>query len=98
MPPLPQALFAGLISALVHLTASTAIAQTQPATASAKDRYTQREQDWRNGAIAYQLLLTSFAPSQYLDVQRPLYAPHNTLRPGAERPNRESARPTGPRL
>ena len=38
--------------------------------ASPSDPYTQRERDWRNGAIVYQVLVDRFAPSAELDVKK----------------------------
>lgn len=44
------------------------------------DAYTAREQDWRNGAIVYQVLVDRFAPSADLARKQHLYAPPKTLR------------------
>lgn len=50
------------------------------------DPYTRREQDWRNGAIVYQVLVDRFAPSTNLQAKRHLYAPPKTLRTWDEVP------------
>jgi cyclomaltodextrinase / maltogenic alpha-amylase / neopullulanase len=47
----------------------------------AAGRYTKREQDWRNGAIVYQVLVDRFAPSANLEGKRKLYASPKTLHP-----------------
>ena len=53
---------------------------------SPTDRYTAREQDWRNGAIVYQVLVDRFAPAADLQAKRHLYAPPKTLRRWDEDP------------
>ncbi|MEY3287730.1 MAG: Cyclomaltodextrinase [Pseudomonadota bacterium] len=57
-----------------------------PAAAASADRYTLREQDWRNGAIVYQVLVDRYAPSTQLEAKRHLYAPPKTLRTWDEQP------------
>ena len=56
------------------------------ASAGAADRYTLREQDWRNGAIVYQVLVDRFAPSTQIETKRHFYAPPKTLRTWDEQP------------
>ena len=52
------------------------------------ETFTQREQDWRNGAIVYQVLVDRFAPSANLDAKRALYPAPKVLRGWAEVPTR----------
>ena len=49
---------------------------------------TTREQDWRNGAIVYQVLVDRFAPSTRLDAKRELYPAPRVLRAWSEHPAR----------
>jgi len=51
-------------------------------------RYEQRERDWRNGAIVYQVLVDRFAPSERLDAKRALYPAPKRLRGWNEEPRR----------
>jgi cyclomaltodextrinase / maltogenic alpha-amylase / neopullulanase len=53
-------------------------------------RYEQREADWRNGAIVYQVLVDRFAPSANLAAKRHLYPAPKTLRAWDEPPQRGS--------
>ena len=48
--------------------------------------FAQREQDWRNGAIVYQVLVDRFAPSARLDAKRNLYPAPKVLRDWSETP------------
>lgn len=48
--------------------------------------FMRREQDWRNGAIVYQVLVDRFAPSTHLDAKRALYPPPKVLRDWSETP------------
>jgi glycosidase len=71
--------------------ASAAAQTSSPSTSplvSPSDPYTQRERDWRNGAIVYQVLVDRFAPSAELDVKKAqgLYAPPRRLRAWNEQP------------
>ena len=50
--------------------------------------YEQREADWRNGAIVYQVLVDRFAPSADLDAKRALYPAPKTLRAWNEEPQK----------
>jgi glycosidase len=50
------------------------------------ETFAKREQDWRNGAIVYQVLVDRFAPSARLDAKRGLYPPPKVLRDWAELP------------
>jgi len=48
---------------------------------------TQRERDWRNGAIVYQVLVDRFVPSADLDAKRALYPVPKVLRAWSEVPH-----------
>src|SRR5262249_10549983 len=48
--------------------------------------FLQREQDWRNGAIVYQVLVDRFVPAARLDDKRGLYPPPKVLRDWSEVP------------
>jgi glycosidase len=47
-----------------------------------------REQDWRNGAVVYQVLVDRFAPSENLAAKRHLYPAPKMLRSWAQTPQR----------
>ena len=73
--------------------AATALAQTPMTHANRFDtavagRYEQREADWRNGPIVYQVLVDRFAPSAQLDAKRALYPVPKVLRRWDESPRR----------
>jgi len=61
-----------------------AIFSVSVASAENEDRFNQREQDWRNGAIVYQVLVDRFVPSANLDAKRDLYATPKVLRDWGE--------------
>ncbi len=48
--------------------------------------FSERERDWRNGSIVYQVLVDRFAPSADLQAKRDLYAPPKRLRAWSETP------------
>ncbi len=50
--------------------------------------FSDREKDWRNGAIVYQVLVDRFAPSADLEKRRALYPPPKMLRRWDEVPTR----------
>lgn len=50
------------------------------------ETFAKREQDWRNGAIVYQVLVDRFAPSARLDAKRGLYPSPKVLRDWSEEP------------
>jgi glycosidase len=50
--------------------------------------YERREQDWRIGALVYQVLVDRFAPSANLEAKRHLYPAPKTLHPWSETPKR----------
>jgi glycosidase len=56
-----------------------------PATAGV---YEDRESDWRNGAVVYQVIVDRFAPSAKLDAKRALYPAPKVLRRWDESPQR----------
>ena len=55
-----------------------------PARRPAGSVYDQRERDWRNGAIVYQVIVDRFVPSATLEAKRGLYPPPKVLRPWSE--------------
>ena len=74
---------------------AAATAQTKMPTANRFDtaiagRYEQREKDWRNGAIVYQVLVDRFAPAADLEAKRALYPAPKVLRRWDETPKRGS--------
>jgi glycosidase len=78
-----------LICAASVLMPHAAIAATGSAGAGAKPdtpagAYAQRERDWRNGAIVYQVLVDRFVPSQRLEAKRALYPAPKVLRDWSE--------------
>jgi glycosidase len=48
--------------------------------------FEDRERDWRNGAIVYQIIVDRFVPAANLDAKRALYPVPKTLRPWTETP------------
>jgi glycosidase len=50
------------------------------------ETFAKREQDWRNGAIVYQVLVDRFAPSAQLDAKRGLYPSPKVLRDWSDLP------------
>lgn len=48
--------------------------------------YEDRERDWRNGAVVYQIIVDRFAPSHNLDAKRALYPAPKRLRAWSEVP------------
>lgn len=52
--------------------------------------YEQREADWRNGAIVYQVLVDRFAPSADLETKRRMYPAPKRLRAWSELPRHGS--------
>jgi glycosidase len=48
--------------------------------------YEDRERDWRNGAIVYQIIVDRFAPSANLEAKRALYPAPKRLRDWSEAP------------
>jgi cyclomaltodextrinase / maltogenic alpha-amylase / neopullulanase len=80
-----------LVAAAVVAAALSSQAQTPMSYANPYDRehgtvFEQRERDWRNGAVVYQVLVDRFAPSADLDAKKALYPPPKKLRTWDERP------------
>lgn len=80
-------------ASILALFAATATAQPTMDYANRFDqavagRYAQREADWRNGPIVYQVLVDRFAPSANLDAKRALYPAPKTLRSWSDEPRR----------
>lgn len=48
--------------------------------------FEDRERDWRNGAVVYQIIVDRFVPSADLEAKRALYPPPKTLKPWSETP------------
>lgn len=98
MQPLRPALLACLagVACWATLACTTVTAQTSNATMSlanrhdqaVEGRYAQREADWRNGAVVYQVLVDRFAPSADLQAKRHLYPAPKTLRAWTDEPRR----------
>lgn len=85
-------------AAFAALAASAQTAKPMNAHANRYDqavagRYEQREADWRNGPIVYQVLVDRFAPSASLDAKRALYPAPKVLRGWNEEPRRGSYLP-----
>lgn len=51
-----------------------------PTNAEEPSKFQTRSQDWRNGAVVYQILVDRFAPSPRLDSKRKLYTAPRALR------------------
>lgn len=64
--------------------------QGNPADQALKGVFEQREKDWRNGAIVYQVLPDRFAPAADLEGKRQLYPAPKRLRGWDETPQRGS--------
>lgn len=67
------------------MTATTEKSRSQTANAAI---FAQREQDWRNGAIVYQMLVDRFAPSACLEAKLGFYPEPKVLRDWSEVPQR----------
>ena len=65
----------------------TKITQNKLSLENDTEAFARREQDWRNGAIVYQVLVDRFAPSTQLDAKRALYPSPKVLRDWSETPN-----------
>jgi glycosidase len=79
------------LAAAALAAAATCNAQTPMSYANSHERelgpvFEQRERDWRNGAVVYQVLVDRFAPSANLESKRPLYPPPKRLRAWDELP------------
>lgn len=65
---------------------STQTSPNQPTQDDNPETFARREQDWRNGAIIYQILVDRFAPSAQLEAKRDLYPAPKVLRDWSETP------------
>ncbi len=65
--------------------AAACIAATLAQTAAAGP-FEDRERDWRNGAVVYQIIVDRFVPSERLEAKRALYPAPKTLKPWTEPP------------
>ncbi len=64
---------------------SPCVIQAAPATApDTKEVFAERERDWRNGAIVYQVLVDRFVPAANLEAKRALYPAPKVLRKWSE--------------
>jgi cyclomaltodextrinase / maltogenic alpha-amylase / neopullulanase len=80
-----------LVAAVLVIAAFSSQAQTPMSYANRYDRelgtvFEQRERDWRNGAVVYQVLVDRFAPPANLESKRSLYPPPKKLRAWDELP------------
>ncbi len=50
------------------------------------EKFKKREQDWRNGAVVYQVLVDRFAPAENLDEKKELYKAPKTLMSWSDKP------------
>ena len=85
----------GVVSVLgvVGMATGAIAAQAAPTLANGTDRavagvFEERERDWRNGAVVYQVLVDRFAPSANLEAKRALYPAPKVLRRWDELPAR----------
>ena len=75
------------IASLVLLAAFPSNAELWPERDNAKARELQRrKEDWRNGAVVYQVFVDRFAPAADLDSKRALYDTPRRLREWSEQP------------
>lgn len=75
---------------LVTMMVGLGACQANTTDTSAQNRevslYESREQDWRNGALVYQVLVDRFAPAEDLQAKRHFYAPPRQIRQWNETP------------
>ena len=75
---------------LAALTAACAVLALQTSFAAppsdATSVYDRRAQDWRNGAIVYQVIVDRFVPSADLQAKRALYPAPKVLHPWTDLP------------
>lgn len=69
-----------------HATTMTNRSANNPGQDANAEIFAQREQDWRNGAIVYQVIVDRFAPSAALDAKRGFYPAPKVLRDWSEVP------------
>jgi glycosidase len=63
-----------------------AAAAVATAFAAQAGTFENRERDWRNGAVVYQIIVDRFVPSARLDAKRALYPAPKTLKPWDQAP------------
>ena len=76
----------GALAAAVMAAALPLLAAASESGAEDAARFARREQDWRMGAVVYQVLVDRFAPPVDLQAKRPLYPPPKRLRDWSELP------------
>lgn len=77
----------GILGAALGLGLCFSAVPVTPAQAgTGESRFIAREQDWRNGAIVYQVLVDRFAPPAQLESKRALYPAPKVLRAWSEAP------------
>ncbi|MCX7717834.1 MAG: glycoside hydrolase family 13 protein [Candidatus Sumerlaeaceae bacterium] len=76
-----------ILTAVLLLAAAMSCGES-PRAATAASVYEQREADWRQGAVVYQVIVDRFAPPADLEAKRALYPPPKRLRPWTEPPQR----------
>ncbi len=81
-----QFIFPKLISAIcVSALFAPCVVRAAPAGGpETKEIFAERERDWRNGAIVYQVLVDRFVPAANLEVKRGLYPAPKVLRDWSE--------------
>lgn len=77
-----------LATLVATATAATAMDYANDTDKKSAGKYEQREKDWRNGALVYQVLPDRFAPAADLDKKRHLYPAPKQLRSWSETPKR----------
>ncbi|RFB01605.1 glycoside hydrolase family 13 protein [Parvularcula marina] len=83
----------GLIAAILILHGCSAEEQSSPVPAPTKAEaastiYDQRRDDWRIGAVTYQIFVDRYVPAENLDAKRALYAPPKILKEWSDQPAR----------
>ncbi len=77
-----------VLAALLTLTGSISVAQSNRYDKQLSGVFEARERDWRNGAIVYQVLVDRFAPSQNLEAKKQLYPAPKVIKAWADVPQR----------
>jgi Alpha amylase, catalytic domain len=77
--------FAGRLTLCMFLLALQALTFVAPGLAAEPvGIYEERDSDWRNGAIVYQVLVDRYVPSADIEAKRQLYPAPKVLRPWSE--------------
>ena len=81
----------GLIAAILILHGCSAEEKSSPVPAPTKSEatsaiYDQRREDWRIGAVTYQIFVDRYVPTENLDAKRALYAPPKILKEWSDQP------------